>query len=104
MQQLKEFENDNLDPSFRKSLFVIFFISVISFFVISFLVLKVSFSVKDYFYKKEVATLDKNFFLENKKSKEIKKLTSYGYVDEDEEFVHLPIDEAMDAVLKDYSK
>ena len=104
MQELKQFENDKLVPSFRKNLFVIFFVSVIAFFVISFLTISISFSVRDDFYKKEVAKLDKNFFLEVKKKSEVKKLSSYGYVDEDEEFVHLPIQKAMQQVIEDYSK
>lgn len=104
MQELKEFENDNLPSVFRKNLFVIFFVSVLAFFFISFLTIKISFSIRDYFYKQETSKLDKNFFLQEKKKDEMKRLSSYGYIDEDEEFVHLPIEEAMEKVVNQYSK
>ena len=104
MQKLKQFEDDNLPNTFRKRLFLIFFISILSFFSISFLTVKITFSVRDYFYKKKVATLDVDFFLEERKKNEIKKLSSYGYMDEKEEFVHIPIEEAMKKVISQYSK
>lgn len=104
MQKLKEFEQDGLSKGLKKNLFVVLIISIISFFLIAFLTIQISFSVRDYFYKKEVATLDKNFFLQEKVQKDKKDLNSYSYFDEDEEFVGIPIKEAMRQVVKEYSK